>query len=164
MAKIHQITKVIGEGSTDDSVTISPSPASHSGITTTASVRDIFFGISAGVARAGYSVTFNNAQAGYSENTRSFSVRQEIANGKMYVRNRNKSKSPSGSIQMVEAEYNKFIDFVEVQDAKPFACLLFDNLGLTSRNAGFFIFSEFPNGTFNSSRMRTINFNFREFI
>lgn len=164
ISKIHQITQIIGNGTADDTVTLSPDPATHSGISTSATVRKILFGISCGILRAGYSIAFPNAQRGYADGRRSFSVRQEIANGKMYQRNRNKVRTPSGNLLLQSAEYNRYMDFAETQDSRPFACLLFDGLGVTSRHAGFFIFSQFPQGVFESGALRRINFQYREFI
>lgn len=164
ISKVHQITRILGNGTASDSVRLSPDPATHSGISTSATVNKILFGISCGVLRTGYSMTFPNAQAGYNDNTRSFSVREQIANGKMYQRNRNISRTPSGSIKLTAAEYNRFMDYAVDNDSKPFACLLFDDLGTTSRSAGFFIFSQLPNGVYDSRQLRQINFQFTEFI
>lgn len=164
ISKLHQITQIVGDGTTADTVTLSPSPASHADISTTASVYKILYGISVGVIRAGYAKTFKNPQQGFGDNRRSFSVRKQIANGKMYQRNRNITKVSSGSLQLEDSEYLEFMDFSVDQDSDPFACLMFDDLDTTSRHAGFYTFTQLPDGTIESSSLRRINFQLTEFI
>jgi hypothetical protein len=164
IAKVHQITEVVGNGTQEDDVTISPNPASHADITTSATVNKILNGIQCGVLKSGYSITLPNPQTGFSDNRKSYSIREHISNGKMYQRNRNKTRVPAGALLLKSEEYNRLLDFYEEADSNPFACLLFDNLGTSSRDTGFFMFSQMPSVSYDSSKLRKVNFQLTEFI
>lgn len=162
LSKAHQITQIVGDGSSASGVTLSPSPASNAAITTSATVSKILYGVSAGVLRAGRVESYSNPQEGFSDALQSFSVREETGNGGMYLRNRKNVRTPSFNVQLLNEDYQRFFAMIREIDAEPFACLIFDNYGLSSQNCGFFSLAEPPQGTFASRSTRTLQIKLRE--
>lgn len=170
VGKVHQIDRILGDGtSATNGIRFAEDPFSNANLDTPSpatrlNVYKIFDAVSCGILRAGFAITFPNAQWGYQDQKKSFSIRQELENGAIFTRNRNLVQTHNGQIQMTSDDFYRFKDFITTQDALPFATVILNDLDSNSRHAGYFIFLEQPSGTYTSNKVRSYQFSLREFI
>ena len=157
--KPFQITRILGDGTGTTGVRLSPDPGSAS-----LDIREILYSASVGIATAGFALNFPNAQQGAVDNRQSFSVREEIANGALSVRNRNIVRQFGGTLLLTSADFFRMKEFADSIDALPFACLTLDDLDTNSRHAMYCIFTQPPAATYSSRKLRSVSFELREFI
>ena len=155
--KYYQITKIIGDGTTSDSITLQKG---HDGTNTTMdldtaqnyAVSQILNPISVGIVRSGFAKNFKNAKIGLGQNYKDYSFRRLLSNGSLQYQNRNVARIFQGSIMHDEESATELRLFAESQRAKPFAVLLLSNMNLENKVSMYAYFPDLPTERFNTRK------------
>ena len=155
--KYYQITKIIGDGTTNDSITIQKG---HDGTSITMdldtaqnyAVTQIVNPISIGILRSGFAKNFKNAKVGLGQQYKDYSFRRLLSNGSLQYQNRNVARIFSGSITHDEDSATELRLFSESQRAKPFAVLLLSNMNLENKVSMYAYFPDLPTERFQTRK------------
>ena len=155
--KYYQVTKIIGDGTTSDSITLQKG---HDGTSANMDldtpqnyvVSQILNPISVGIVRSGFAKNFKNAKIGLGQNYKDYSFRRLLSNGSLQYQNRNVARIFQGSIMHDEESATELRLFAESQRAKPFAVLLLSNMNLENKVSMYAYFPDLPTERFNTRK------------
>ncbi len=165
VSKLHQITHIRGNGIGANGVTLSPDPATHPGVSTSATVKEIRYGVSGGILKAGFAIRFPNPNVGMQDGQDSASLLVVLEDGSMHAKNRKKARVIEGDIEFASVEeFHRFKDFADDHDKKSLACLVLDGIDTESRHSGYFKFMSIPPGRYSGQRTRSVSFQLREVL
>ena len=162
---LHQVTKIIGDGTSASDITLSGSPPAG-----TSQVDTIKNPVKVGIIRAGTIETFNNAKIGLQQAFIDYSIRRNLANGAFVPTSRNTARLFSGELTGTVTEANALIAVNRAYRAKPVPMLLLNGMPGGDDEAfnysiwGYFM--EPPAMTFGGSQgdLRTVNFRVKELL
>ena len=160
---IHQVTKIIGDGTAAGAVTLSGSPIDGT-------VNSIKNPVKVGVVRVGTVETFNNASIGLQQVFTDYSIRRRTLNGAIIPTNRNTGRIFTGQFSSSVSEANSFTALSRAFRAKPVPVLVLNTMPSGDAEAfnysSFVQFLEPPIQTFGGSQgnLRILNFRLKEIL
>lgn len=161
---IHQITKIIGDGTTTGSITLTGSP---SGTTT---VTALYNPVKLGVAIAGTIETFENPSVGLQRAFVDYSTRRTSTGGLNSFRQSNAGQIFNGTLVSSVTNSDAFIEFARAIRARPFPILIADGMPSAQyENYNFSLYAQFlemPDVSYSgqSGDRRNIDFRLKEFL
>ena len=182
MAYFPQVTKIIGDGTSENDITLNCLETSSSdrepeadaiattnfptGVNTHAAFTSVRFPVTAGILRAGFSLEFPNAQIGLSQKITDYSVKKELSTGSYYFLNRDSAREFSGKITDNASVIDNFTQFAQEFLGEPFAALVLQDMDLDEKTALYAYFPSMPTVNFSNKTdsIRELSFSLKEVL